>query len=210
MKTIWKTVFVLLAVTFMTLVSAEEFKVRKDYEVLAFPQPVETGSKIEVREFFWYGCTHCYTVEPVLSHWLRSLPKNAQFIRTPGTYKPWQFLGQVYYTMEALDLVDKLHKPMFNAIQKDNRTMNSVDDVIKFVETYGVSREQFTKTYNSFGVRLKMSRAIQMNAEYNIRSVPSFVVDGKYRTGPSMAKGDERLMKVLEFLIKKAARERGK
>jgi thiol:disulfide interchange protein DsbA len=191
-------------------VQAETFRSGKDYEQLAFPQAVETGSQVEVREFFWYGCPHCYAIEPSLSHWLKSLPKNASFVRTPGTYQPWQFLGRVYYSIESLGLVDKLHKPIFDAIHRDKRRLNSLDEVTAVVEAHGVKKADFIKAYNSFGVRLKMKRAIQINTDFDVRSVPNFVVDGKYRTSASLAGSDERTMQVLDYLIKKAASERKK
>jgi thiol:disulfide interchange protein DsbA len=210
MNTMWKTAMLLVIVAISPVLHGADFRAGEDYEELAFPQAVETGYKVEVREFFWYGCPHCYAIEPGLTYWLKSLPENARFIRTPGTYRPWQFLGQVYYTLEALGLEKKLHKSIFDAIHKDHRKLNNLDQVIKFVGEHGVSRSSFVQAYNSFGVRLKMKRAIQLNAEFDVRSVPNFVVDGKYRTSPSLAKSEERTMKVLDFLIKKAARERKK
>ena len=210
MKFSMKTAAFLLLVALASSVQAAKFVPGKDYDELAFPQAVETGNKIEVREFFWYGCPHCYAIEPSLSHWLKSLPKGAAFVRTPGTYQPWQFLGRVYYSIEALGLVAKLHKPMFDAIHRDKRKLNSLDEVIAFVGEHGVKKQDFLKAYNSFGVRLKMKRAIQVNADFDVRSVPNFVVDGKYRTSASMAGSEERAMQVLDYLIGKAAAERKK
>lgn len=210
MKTIWKTVALLAILAASPVSHGAGFRVGEDYEELAFPQAVETGDKVEVREFFWYGCPHCFAIEPSLTHWLESLPENARFVRTPGTYRPWQFLGQVYYAIEVLGLEKKLHKPIFDAIHKDRRKLNNLDQVIKFVGEHGVSRSRFVQAYNSFGVRLKMKRAIQLNTEFDVRSVPNFVVDGKYRTSPSLAKSEERTLKVLDYLIKRAARERKK
>jgi thiol:disulfide interchange protein DsbA len=189
---------------------AAEFRVGRDYEALAFPQAVETGSQIEVREFFWYGCPHCYAIEPTLSHWLKSMPNNVTFVRTPGTYRPWQFLGRVYYALESMGQVEKLHKPIFDAIHGEKRKLGNLDQVVAFVGEHGVKKSDFIKAYNSFGVRLKMKRAIQLNADFDVRSVPNFVVDGKYRTSASLAGSEERAMKVIEHLIKKAAAERKK
>jgi thiol:disulfide interchange protein DsbA len=210
MKHSIKTAAFLLLVALASSAHAEKFLPGKDYEELTFPQTVETGNQIEVREFFWYGCPHCYAIEPSLSHWLKTLPKNATFVRTPGTYRPWQFLGQVYYTIETLGLVDKLHKPIFDAIHRDRRKLNSLDAVIAFVGEQGVKKQDFLKAYKSFGVRLKMKRAIQINADFDVRSVPNFVVDGKYRTSASLAGSEERVIKVLDYLIKKATAERKK
>ena len=210
MKQTIRVAALLLVAVLANSVQAETFRAGKDYEELAFPQAVETGDRVEVREFFWYGCPHCYAIEPSLSHWLKSLPKNASFVRTPGTYLPWQFLGRVYYSIESLGLVDKLHKPIFDAIHREKRKLNSLDEVIAVVEAHGVKKADFVKAYNSFGVRLKMKRAIQINTDFDVRSVPNFVVDGKYRTSASLAGSDERTLQVLDYLIKKAATERRK
>jgi thiol:disulfide interchange protein DsbA len=193
----------------VAMASAAEFRLGKEYEELSFPQAVETGKKIEVREFFWYGCPHCYALEPVLNHWLKTKPANAAFILSPSIANPaWEFHARLYFTLEALGKAKKLRQSVFSAIHEEKQKLNSIDDVISFVSQHGIKRQDFLKAYNSFGVRLKLKRAAGQGANYDIHSVPMIIVDGKYRTSVHKAGGEERLMKVIEFLIKKSAKER--
>jgi len=188
---------------------ASEFRPGKEYEELSFPQPVSTGKKIEVQEFFWYGCPHCYALEPVLNHWIKNKPSNVTFIHSPSIANPaWEFHARVYFSLDALGKANKLHKPIFSAMHKDKNRLNTVESVIKLVAKHGINREDFLRVYNSFGVRLKLKRAGQNGVKYEIHGVPTIIVDGKYRTSPHKAGGEERMIKVLNFLIKKAAKER--
>lgn len=201
---VWALFFCLVSSTF-----ASEFRSGKEYEELNFPQPVVTGNKIEVREFFWYGCPGCYALEPVLNHWIKNRPSNVAFIHSPSTLNPpWEFHARVHFSLEALGKANKMRKPIFNAIHKDRKRLNTVESVIKLIEKYGIKRDEFLRAYNSFGVRLKLKRATQNGMKYEIHGVPTIIVDGKYRTGPRKAGGEERMIKVVNYLVKKAAKER--
>ena len=186
------------------------FEEGKHYMVLPFPAQVETGDKIEVREFFWYGCPHCYVLEPVLANWLKKIPANAQFVRNPGTAPRWMIHAQTYYTFEALGVLEKLHGPFFKAMQDKPGAFNDEKAIADFAASQGVDRKKFDDAFNSFGVRLKLEKAKQFNQDLNISSVPTLVVDGKYMTTASMAGGEEQMLKLLDDLIAKAAKERKK
>ncbi len=207
MSIFWKTLPFLFV---MTSVYADNYQPGREYEKLVFAQPVETGKKIEIREFFWYGCPACYSLESSLIQWLKhKKPKNAAFIRTPSIVNSsWQFHARVFYTLDSMKLVDKLHSKIFHAIHRDKRKLNNLDSVLDFISKHGVDKNNFIKTFKSFGVRLKLKRAGQFDSNYDIHGVPTLVIDGKYRTSASKAGSAERLMKVMEFLINKAARER--
>lgn len=186
------------------------FEEGRHYMVLPFPAAVETGDKIEVREFFWYGCPHCHVLEPALANWLKKLPANAQFVRTPGTAPRWVIHGQAYYAFEALGVLEKLHGPFFKAMQDKPAAFNDEKAITDFAVSQGVDRKKFGEAFNSFGVRLKLEKAKQLNQDLNISSVPTFVVDGKYLTTAAMAGGEEQMLKLLDELIGKAAKERKK
>lgn len=187
------------------------FEEGRQYLVVPFPAAVETGKKVEVREFFWYGCPHCYVLEPALTRWLKKLPANAQFVRTPGLAAPqWRIHGQAYYTFEALGVAAKLHEPFFKAVQEQQASYGDEKGIADFAASHGIDRKKFSEAFDSFGVRLKLDKAKQLNEELNINSVPTFVVDGKYLTSPAMAEGEDRFFKVVDYLIDKAARERKK
>ena len=189
-------------------VGAAPFEEGRHYTELAFPQEVETGKQIEVREFFWYGCPHCYTLEPTLERWLANKPKNVEFVRTPGAAPHWLLHAQVFYAAETMGVTAKLHPALFKAIHEQKRSLNDEASVLKFVAEQGIDAAKFKEALNSFGTRLKVEKAKRMNEAYTIHSVPMLVVDGKYLTGPSMAGGEAAVIKVVEFLVQKAAAER--
>lgn len=173
------------------------------------PQPVETGSKVEVREFFGYGCPHCYTLEPFLDKWQKTLPKNVQFVRTPAVFsEAWAVHARAYYAFEALGITAKMHYALFQALHDEKRVLNNADSLAAFVAEKGGDRKAFLDAYNSFGMQANLSRATQAGRAFNVDSVPTLIVDGKYMTNANTAGGYDKVPKVLDFLIKKAAAER--
>jgi len=184
------------------------FEEGRHYLEVPFPLPVETGSRIEVREFFWYGCPHCHTLEPVLERWLRKKPKNAEFVRTHWTIPRTMVQAQAYYAFQELGALDKLHGPFFKAIHEQGRRLDDEASIAQFVGAQGIDAGKFRAAFNSFGTRLNLEKAKRLNDGYRIDSVPTIVVDGKYLTSPSMAGGEEAVTNVIEELIQKAARAR--
>lgn len=186
------------------------FEEGRHYMVLPFPVTVETGNKVEVREFFWYGCPHCYVLELALEQWLKKMPASAQFVRTPGTAPRWMIHGQAFYAFESLGALGKLHNAFFKAVQEQPTAFNDEKAIAGFATSHGVERKKFDEAFNSFGVRLKLEKAKQLNQDLNVSSVPAFVVDGKYLTTAAMAGGEGQLLKLLDDLISKAVKERKK
>lgn len=199
-----------MALFLLPVLAHAGFEEGRHYMVLPFPAQVETGDKIEVREFFWYGCPHCYVLEPALANWLKKIPANAQFVRTPGTAPRWMIHGQAYYTFEAMGALEKLHGAFFKAMQDKPGAFNDEKAIADFAANHGVDRKKFDEAFNSFGVRLKLEKAKQLNQDLNISSVPALVVDGKYMTTAAMAGGEGQMLKLLDDLIGKAAKERKK
>ncbi|BAU46614.1 DSBA oxidoreductase [Sulfurifustis variabilis] len=203
----------LLALTVSLLVLAPVlafggFEEGRHYAEVPFPQPVETGKQIEVREFFWYGCPHCYTLEPALNRWLSRKPANVAFVRTPGTAQRWLTHAQAFYAFEALGVTERLHPAFFEAVQRGKPRLDDEQSLVQFVKEHGVDPAKFREAFASFGVRLNVEKAKRLNEAYGINSVPTITVDGKYVTSPSLAGGEEAVFKVIEFLVQKAARER--
>jgi thiol:disulfide interchange protein DsbA len=152
------------------------------------PQPVETGSKVEVREFFGYGCPHCYTLEPFLDKWQKTLPKNVQFVRTPAVFsEAWAVHARAYYAFEALGITAKMHYALFQALHDEKRVLNNADSLAAFVAEKGGDRKAFLDAYNSFGMQANLSRATQAGRAFSIDSVPTLIVDGKYMTNANIA-----------------------
>jgi protein dithiol oxidoreductase (disulfide-forming) len=191
------------------ILAQAEFTEGRQYMQVPFPTQVETGNKIEVREIFWYGCSHCYALEPGLMRWVKKLPANAQFVRTPATVSPrWAIHAQAYYTFESLGAMEKLHDAFFKEAQEQPGAVADEKGIADFAARHGIDRKKFTEAFNSFGVRLNFEKAKQINQDLNINSVPTLVVDGKYLTSAAMAGGEEALFKLLDQLIAKAAKER--
>lgn len=181
------------------------------YKPLANPQAVESGDKIEVIEFFWYGCSHCFDLEPFLRKWTAQLPKDVEFRRIPAVpTERWMPNARTFYTLESMGLLEKLHGEVFDAIHIDRVNLNDERIQLDWMARKGVDRAKFSEAWKSFSVQSKTKRAIQQSQAYDINGVPTLVVDGKYVTTVSMAGSPEGLMKTLDELVAKARAERPK
>ena len=189
--------------------TAQEFDQDVNYFELMAPQPVSTGDKIEVLELFWYGCPHCYSLEPYLVKWLKNKPDFVEFVRLPAVLnRSWAFDARVYYTFIALGLVDKLHEPYFDSIHKERKRMKSVEEVAAWAAEQGVDPKAILDTFNSFGVDSMLANASQMSGRYETDGVPTIIVDGKYRTKVSLAGGQNELIDLMNYLALRAQSER--
>ena len=183
----------------------------KEYTRLNPPRPTETGKKIEVIEFFYYGCPHCFNLEPGLVAWRKKLPADVAFRRVPGVFRDsWMPLTRLFYAYEALGLVDKLHADTFNAIHVDNVDLSTDKAIIDWVAKHGVDRNKFTAAFNSFAVQNKAQRARAMTQQYGVQGVPTLVVDGKFMTSSGQAGGHDAVMGTVDELIAMARAERKK
>lgn len=194
----------------------------KDYRLVNPPQPTATGPRVEVLEFFWYGCPHCRNLQPPLENWLKTAPADVEFKRVPTAFDAsWLQLARTYFALEAMGLVGKLHQDLFAAIH-DQRTLDpralARDPAALFdwVGSKGVDRQKFVDTYNSFGVNSRTQRTLALTRNYDINGTPSIVVDGRYLTAPSMVlTADNRIdyarfFQVLDELIAMARKDRNK
>ena len=174
----------------------------KDYAAVPLPQATG-GGKIEVTEFFWYGCPHCFALEPKLEAWLARLPKDVQFKRVPAVLAAhWQPMAKSFYALEATGV--DLHAKMFNAIHAENINLSDEQTFLQWVGKQGADSRKIGDAYRSFGVNSKLQAARQLNVNYGLTSVPTLVVAGKYRTSPSMAGGADQMFQVVDFLIDQA------
>jgi len=200
----------LAALTCTLTAAAAEPASQLRYVELFQAQPVETGDKVEVRELFWYGCPHCFDLEPVLDRWIENKPDNVVFVRTPAVLREsWAPHAQAYFAFEAMGLVDTLHRPFFDALHLKKQNLATAGSIADWVAEQGVDRQKFLDTYNSFAVNSRVGQARLVGRRYEADGVPTMIVDGKYRTSASMAGGHEALIKVIEALVQKAANERG-
>ena len=184
-----------------TLTNAEEDNTL-GYEELSAVQPTQETNKVEVIEFFWYGCRHCYTLEPKLHKWEQNLPENVNFIRQPAIFSSLSGKhAKAYFTAEALNVVNKVHADFFDVIQNKKQKLQTEDQLAKFIIAHGVNENQFRETYNSFLVDTKMRQAHAKAPRYGITGVPTVVVNGKYKITPRLAGSHEKMIEVMNKLI---------
>lgn len=189
--------------------ASEEAFEGHDYTRLKNAQPVATGKKIEVLEFFWYRCPHCFQLEPGLTAWLKKLPKDAQIRRVPAVFREdWAPGAKIYYTLEQMGQLDRLHSKVFDAYHVDNLNLNDTAVLGTWIAKQGVDRKKFESIYNSFSTQSKVMQGARLSAAYGITGVPAFIIDGKYSTSMSMVRSEPRLFEVLDQLITKARSER--
>ena len=180
----------------------------KDFQAITPPQPTESGSnKVEVIEFFSYACPHCRSLQPSLHAWLKRKPADVDFRRVPAVFQEsWTPFARLYYTVEAMGLVDKLHNDIFSAIHDQKTRLQDPKVVSDWVATKGVDKKKFMDTYNSFSVQSRTQRASDVTRRYGVPFTPALVVDGRYLTGPSMTATSnaidyDRFFKVVDQLI---------
>ncbi|GMR19445.1 MAG: thiol:disulfide interchange protein DsbA/DsbL [Gammaproteobacteria bacterium] len=202
-----RTWFLLIGIMFPVL-SMGGYEEGVHFIEIPFSESPETGNKVEVREFFWYGCPYCYSLEPVLERWLKNKPKAVTFVRTPAFMPRRINHGKAYYAFEALGKLNTMHGKFFSAVQSDANRLEKVARIVAFVEKNGIDSKAFNKAYNSFDVDRKVKLATQLAQKYGINSVPTMVIDGRYLTNGSMAGGHEGLLKVVNYLVKRVAAEK--
>ncbi|NOQ64184.1 MAG: thioredoxin domain-containing protein [Methyloprofundus sp.] len=186
----------------LVIFTSASFAAGKGYTDLAAVQPTQDPTKVEVIEFFWYGCPHCYQFEPALTKWQETLPANVTFIRQPAVFsKVWAQHAKAYFTAEVLDVVEKVHADLFHAIQVKKEKLTSEADLAVFFVAHGVDKAAFHQAYNSFIVDTKMRQAKTMGPRYGITGVPAVVVNGKYLVNNRSAGSFENVIKVINELI---------
>ena len=169
------------------------------------PQPAEGGGKIEVMEFFWYGCPHCYSLEPSVVAWLKTAPKDVVFKRVPAIpSEAWAEHAKIFYTLEAMGKLDELHPKVFDAIHKQNVNLNNKKMREEWLAKNGVDLAKYAEAEKSFTVVTKMNRAKQLTYAYKVDSVPRVTVAGRYFISAEQAGGVERVFPIVDQIITKA------
>ena len=170
-----------------------------------------SGGKIEVLEFFWYGCPHCNNLQPSLQAWLKRKPADVELKHVPAVFQDsWLPLTRAYYTIEAMGLVGKLHQEMFATLHRQRVQLRDANAIFDWAAAKGVDRKKFADTYNSFGVNGRTQRSVELTRKFDIPGTPALVIDGKYLTAPSMTlKADrtvdyDRFFQVVDGLIAEA------
>lgn len=190
------------------LPAGQDFEEELHYFSVIPEQPGAEGDKVQVVEFFWYACPHCYSLEPSLNAWLKRKPANVQFDRIPAMFsRPDVVLhAKTYYALRLMGVADDLHEKIFTAIHEDKRGLRTQDEMEAFLKEQGVDIDAYRKAMKSFAVQTQARRAAVLAERFDVRGVPAIVVDGKYRTGGMEA---ETMMQVTDFLIGKVEVEKG-
>jgi thiol:disulfide interchange protein DsbA len=163
------------------------------------------ADKVVVVEMFSYTCPHCFSLEPAIDEWKATLADNVEFVKVPAIFRDsWLELARVFYAAEATGDLAMLHPKLFNAIHVEKRQLNTEEQLLDFVEEQGIDREAFLKTMNSFSVKGKVKQALIMSRTSGITGVPSFIVNGEYRTDATTAGGTEDLFKLVNMLIQQS------
>ena len=166
--------------------------------------------KIEVAEVFWYGCGHCYNLEPDLSAWVKKLPSDVSFVRIPVMWNPTNEIhGRIYYTAEALGKLDQINPAVFRSIHVDNRPMTDEKEIQLLFEQNGVSAADFNKVFRSFSVESQLKRAKDLTLKYRVKGVPLLVVNGKFTTDGPEIKNHQDLLAVAQELITRERQRAG-
>jgi protein dithiol oxidoreductase (disulfide-forming) len=183
----------------------------REYARFRTPMPVETGKKIEVIEFFSYGCPHCGELEPVLQAWVKALPADVQFRRVPVVFQEkWIPYAKIYYTLDALGEDARLSPEIFAALHGKGVNLGQEKTFFDWAASKGLDRKKVEDMYNSFGIAGKMNRAKQQAQAYNVQSVPLMIIDGKFVTAPDKVGSVAGTPAVMDALIAKARAERPK
>jgi protein dithiol oxidoreductase (disulfide-forming) len=190
----------------------------KNYLVLSPAQPTDAApGKVQVIEVFWYGCPHCYALDPFLQSWLQSKPGYVDFVRVPIMWAPiYQATARLFYTLQALGKLDELHTQVFDEIHQRNDPLYVQGDAnatlaeqVKFATAHGISASDYTNAYNSFGVQSQLQKADELDRRYRVDSVPTIVINGKYVTDVGRAGGEQQLIQLINDLTASEKRPAG-
>ncbi|OFZ95035.1 MAG: hypothetical protein A2Z44_11230 [Betaproteobacteria bacterium RBG_19FT_COMBO_58_11] len=198
--------FLLVAATLPFIpLNAHALTQGKEYALVQPALETQDPKRVEVLEFFWYGCSHCFSLEPDLTAWVKTLPKGVYFRRIPAVFNPsWAPMARAFYAAELLGVTEKLHYDIFNAIHLSGQNLNNRETLLSFVEKLGVNRKQFAQKLDSPEVTARVETSQRLGAAAQLQGVPALVVDGKYQTSVTQTGGHEQLFVTLNGLIVQA------
>lgn len=184
--------------------TAADYKAGTHYEVLPVAVPTADKAKVEVVEAFGYLCPHCASFEPLLHSWTAKQPADVNFVRVPVVFsRSWEPMARAYYAADLLKVIDTTHQPTFDALHKERRRFRSIEDLADFYADLGVDKAKFLKMNDSFAVNMRMNQGASKLKAYGIQSVPTLIVNGKYRITAETAGGHAGMLRVAEYLIDK-------
>lgn len=190
-------------VTPLAVRALEEKDIEGMYRTIA-PQPVQDPKRVEVLEIFWYRCPHCYAFQPHVESYVAGMPDYVHFRRMPAVLRDsWIPQAKTFYTAETLGVLEKLHKPIFDAIHKERRPMSSRADIKSFFVEHGVDGARFDAAFDSFSLDAQVRQADAQTRRYGLTGVPTVIVNGRYRTSGQLAGSYEAMVDVIKTLVEK-------
>ena len=182
----------------------EKFRAGVHYELLDNPTKVRDPSKIEVTEVFWFGCNHCYALEPYIARWKRDIPFDVTFIKSPATWNDMlKTHARIYYTAKALGIEQQFVPAAFNTIQNEGKMLTGNTELEYYFRGFDVEKDRYKAVSTSFGVRNAADQADKKMKDWKVTGVPSLVVNGKYKVAASRSVRTDELFDVVDFLIEK-------
>ncbi|MEY2707097.1 MAG: hypothetical protein RI905_848 [Pseudomonadota bacterium] len=212
MQTLAKKVligFLLSLASFLAMAQGRPIEEGFDYRSLPAAQAIEQKGKVEVLEFFWYGCPHCHDFEPELSAWIKKQNKDVVVRKVPVAFRDDLLIhSQLFYALESLGRSD-LHAKVMDAMHVSKKKLLSESEITDWVGSQGVDVQAFLKAFKSFTVTSKARSGNQIAQAYRIDGVPTVAIQGKYITSPSIAGGSKaRAIQVMDYLVEKARKEK--
>ena len=200
-----------LVVVALLMISGASFasiEAGKDYTVLQPTQPT-SGTKIEVLEFFFYGCSHCYNLHPKLIEWEKNMPKDVELTYVPTIFRDsMESMARTFYALETLGSLEPLHEPLYKAWNVENLQLFEESTIADFVANKGVDSAKFSAAFNSFSMQSKVTRAKQMTRSYRISGTPTLIVAGKYAISGLQPSDTIRVLKEVIDMVRKEQQRR--
>ncbi len=169
---------------------------------LAQPLPKSPGGKIEVVEFFWYGCPHCNAFEPFFDAWQKKQPPDVLVRRVPVAFSAMhETHARIFYTLEAMGLIETMHRKVFAAIQVEHKRLDKEADIVAFATSQGIDGAKFGEMFKSFSVQTKTRQGKQLSEGYRIDGVPTLGIQGRWYTSGQLAGGHQQALQVADYLI---------
>jgi len=184
--------------------TGEKYRAGVHYEIVDNPTIVRDPSKIEVTEVFWFGCNHCYALEPYIARWKKDVPADVAFIKSPATWNEMlKTHANIYYTAKALGIEQQFVPAAFNTIQNEGRMLTGNTELEYYFRGFDIDRNKYKAVSTSFGVRNAVEQADKKMKQWKVTGVPSLIVNGKYKVSASRAVRTDQLFDVVDFLVEK-------
>lgn len=207
MHSVWLKSFLIAVLLTPLSLLAKNYDEGIEYSKLDKPQATQSAGKVEVTEFFWYGCPHCFQFEPALNKWLKDKPDNVRFVRIPAPLNPsWLPHTKTYYALELMGKGEQYHHALFSAMHVEKKKLYTQSAITDFLVEQGVDRKAFEAAVNSFAVEMNARKAMQMVKDYALTGVPAIAVNGKYTTSASQAGSYTGMIDIVNHLVKQESK----